>query len=98
LNGSWRTEPLPPDWATYWRPRILRRDPFCMFAGGCGLPSTEVDHVIRGAGTNDANLQGLCSGHHKAKSSSEGGQASGMLRSQIARRKFREPERHPGLK
>jgi hypothetical protein len=97
MSGSWRTEPLPPDWETYWRPRILRRDPFCMFPG-CGTASSDVDHIIRGAGTRDENLQGLCHGHHKVKSSSEGGQAAGMLRRQIAGRKFRKPEKHPGLK
>jgi len=59
-NAAWRKV----------RARILARDPVCRDAAGCAKVSTDVDHIIAraaGGGDGDENLQGLCHGHHSAK-------------------------------
>lgn len=105
--GSWRTEPLPPNWEREIRPRILSRDPQCLWGlvpgeadPGylCAAPSTDVDHIVRGGGHHDANLRGLCHPHHQGKSSAEGGTAAGAIRTQLAAAKRRPAEPHPGLR
>ena len=66
-------------YGTQWRKLralILRRDPFCMWPGGCGAPSTDVDHVVarRKGGTDHAsNLRGLCHMHHSMKTAQHDG-------------------------
>ncbi len=90
-SSSWRTTPLPRGWAKT-RARILKRDR--RTCTQCGLPGREVDHVIpahQGGGDDDANLTTLCYDCHKAKSSSEGGQAYAALRA----RRWRPKEAHP---
>ena len=55
------------------RGRVLARDPICMVCHS--RPSKVCDHIIARAfgGTDDEwNLQGICSGCDKAKSSAEG--------------------------
>lgn len=67
---------MPPGWAAT-RTRILTRDPTCR---ACALaPSTEVDHVIRGGGEHDGNLQGLCGPCHARKTSAEANAAKALL-------------------
>jgi 5-methylcytosine-specific restriction endonuclease McrA len=62
---------MPARWQST-RARILRRDPICRIAGpGCTIRSTEVDHITRGAGDHDANLQGVCHACHQAKTQAE---------------------------
>jgi 5-methylcytosine-specific restriction enzyme A len=54
---------------------VLEQEPNCR---RCGDRATDVDHIIpRSAGGTDApsNLQPLCSGCHRTKSSAEGGRA-----------------------
>jgi 5-methylcytosine-specific restriction enzyme A len=99
--GSWRTEPLPPGWAQIRLAVLARDDGKCQWRvphGICGEAANEVDHIRRGGGHDLSNLRSLCSPHHKIKSSGEGGAAAGRLRREIADRKTRVPERHPGLK
>lgn len=111
--GSWRAEPLPANWP-YLRAERLRMDGgLCVWpgAGGrgtCGLGASDVDHVIgvaewrrRGLeGDPDqlGNLQSLCAGHHKVKSSGEGGAAWGAVRRRMASQRKRPQRAHPGLK
>jgi len=62
---------MPRDWSRT-RARILRRDPTCRIAGPrCTTLATEVDHIVRGGGDHDANLQGACHPCHQAKSQAE---------------------------
>ncbi len=106
--GSWRTAPLPPNWETQIRPRILARDSgICLWGlvpgeadPGylCPAPATDVDHIVRGGGHHDANLRSLCAQHHQVKSSREGGMAAGVARKAQAAARFRPAEPHPGLK
>lgn len=59
-----RRRRLPPNWANK-RARVLRRDPLCRM---CHVePSTEVDHINNNDDHAMANLQGLCSACHLAK-------------------------------
>lgn len=73
-EGSNRSARLPPGWHTRIRPRILARDPICYIAG-CDRPSTEVDHVTPNDDHRDSNLAGICTPHHRQKSSQEGNAA-----------------------
>ncbi|MGH3505282.1 MAG: HNH endonuclease [Nocardioidaceae bacterium] len=77
---------LPKNWSIIRR-RILVRDPICRACGS--MPSTDVDHAIRGDDHSMTNLQGLCTACHRAKSSAEGNAAK--------LRRWREPDGHPGL-
>lgn len=60
------------------RARVLKEEPVCRVCGE--RASTEVDHVEPASKRPDlffdrANVRGICEPCHKAKSSSEGGQA-----------------------
>ncbi|MFC9876502.1 HNH endonuclease [Nocardia salmonicida] len=63
----------------------------------CGAPGREVDHVVnvRSGGTDDdANLQVLCTEHHRAKTAREAQAAAAARQAQL-----RLPvEAHPGLR
>jgi 5-methylcytosine-specific restriction endonuclease McrA len=88
-EGSTRRTRLPKDWARIRR-RIIRRDKgVCQatYSDGaqCGLPGTDVDHIVHGDDHSDANLQLLCAWHHARKSSSEGGTAAATTRVRTAR-------------
>lgn len=66
--GSDRRSRLPANWAAIRR-RVLRRDRLCR---NClAEPSTEVDHIVHGDNHTMANLQGLCSACHLAKTLAE---------------------------
>jgi 5-methylcytosine-specific restriction endonuclease McrA len=99
---SSRVEPLPPEWATEIRPRILDRDGWsCQreisFNGTkCGAYAYRVDHIIPahlGGTDEDENLEALCDGHTRIKDSHEGGKAAQARRP----KRNRPPEAHPGL-
>lgn len=90
-EGSDRKDELPPNWNSEIRPRILRRDPWCMKCRRA--PSVEVDHILRGNDHRDRNLQGLCTQCHAAKSSREGNDAQRRIR--LARWRPKRP--HPGI-
>jgi 5-methylcytosine-specific restriction enzyme A len=103
-NESRRTRPLPPGWKAI-RARILARDGgICQWSmpGGaiCGAPATDVDHWSGPEDDSDANLVSLCHPHHAAKTNKAagrlGGLATGVIRREIASRKTRKPEPHPG--
>ena len=100
-SSSTRRDRLPPDWQNRRR-RVLRRDRYkCQHRNPgsrviCGEVATEVDHIEHGDNHSDENLQALCTAHHAAKSSREGGQARAAKRRQI-NQKFRRTEEHPGL-
>lgn len=53
-----------------WRQAVLARDPVCR-EEGCEAPATEADHIrpirLGGAQYDLGNGQGLCKGHHSAK-------------------------------
>ena len=54
------------------RDQVLARDPVCRIAGPrCTTVATEVDHIVRGAGDHDTNLQGACHPCHQAKTQTE---------------------------
>lgn len=59
------------------RQRILKRDPICrlQYPGICSVISTEVDHIVRGYGDIDSNLEGVCGPCHKTKTQAEARQA-----------------------
>ena len=99
-KGSDRRDRLPADWPRI-RARVLRRDQGqCThpddFGARCPELATDVDHIRPGDDHSDGNLRALCSWHHKAKSSSEGGAALAARRRKNAQ-KFKRVERHPGL-
>lgn len=99
-QNSTRRDRLPPDWPRI-RKRVLRRDKYlCQHrdADGdlCAAYATDVDHKDRGDDHRLENLQSLCGEHHRAKSSSEGGEALAAHRREINSR-FRRTEEHPGL-
>jgi hypothetical protein len=94
---SSRTTPLPENWRSEIRPRILKRDDYiCVWVTNgirCQERATDVDHIGDPADHRDENLRALCAGHHRKRSSSQGGRAAQEKR--IPRK--RAPERHPGL-
>lgn len=98
-KGSRRRQTLPADWEERRR-RILRRDRYrCQHVRDdtgekCGARANQVDHVERGAGDHDGNLQALCEWHHNQKSGREGGRASQAKRREQTRR---QQPLHPGL-
>lgn len=60
----------------------------------CAEVGTDCDHVTAGDDHDMVNLAWICSLHHRAKSSREGGTAAAF-----AARKLRRPEqRHPGMR
>jgi 5-methylcytosine-specific restriction protein A len=79
--GSTRRERLPLDWRTR-RAAVLARDRWlCQWVRVdtgtlCGMPATDVDHIIPGDDHDPSNLQALCRHHHARKSAREGGLAS----------------------
>src|SRR5690606_1828016 len=90
-KGSNRSVELPPNWYSIRR-RVLRRDPACR-VDGCSSPSTEVDHIRPGHDHSESNLRGICSFHHRRKSSMEGVNQRAKLR----KLRRRPEQRHPGL-
>ena len=94
--ARWRVQPLPPEWVTQTRPRILARDGYrCTYqvvGVRCAKRATDVDHIIpvsQGGGEGDENLASLCQGHHRSKTGREG-------QSAVIQRK-RGAEAHPGM-
>lgn len=99
MSGGWassdRKSRLPADWPAR-RKAVLER------CGGrcevikkngkrCWDTATEVDHII--AGDDHSQLQGICTWHHRRKSSREGNEAQAALRAQL-----KHPvETHPGI-
>jgi 5-methylcytosine-specific restriction enzyme A len=102
-HRSARTQPLPDNWDTEIRPRILARDnQSCQWPASngsgqtCGQAAPNVDHktpVHLGGTDNDDNLWCLCNPHERAKTAAEGGRAAQARR--IPRQRPTEP--HPGL-
>jgi 5-methylcytosine-specific restriction endonuclease McrA len=90
------------------RARILKRDGYaCQIAkpgrpgGKCGAKANQCDHIVPaylGGDDSDANLRAACWNCHKVLSSSQGGQASATLRRQIAAKRTRPVQPHPGLR
>jgi 5-methylcytosine-specific restriction endonuclease McrA len=60
------------------RARVLREQPICA-VDGCAGGASEVDHIVplsRGGAPYDRqNLRGLCSDHHRQRSSQQGAEA-----------------------
>lgn len=99
MSGGWassnRKSRLPADWPAR-RKAVLER------CGGrcevikkngkrCWDAATEVDHII--AGDDHSQLQGICTWHHRRKSSREGNAAQAVSRNALKR----PPEAPPGL-
>ncbi len=100
--GSWRVSPRPPGWAAIAR-RILARDPICTWGylfeeedGPCYQPSTDCDHIGDRDDHTDDNLRGLCSFHHRRRTSSQANVAQARMRRE--RPKARPKARHPGYR
>jgi len=101
---SWATSDrrkrLPPDWPAL-RLACLKRDNWeCQWpaaAGICGAYANQCDHINPGGADDLANLRSLCTPHHSARSSQQGGHAWGVIRRRMAAAKYRTPEPHPGL-
>ncbi|WP_411140259.1 HNH endonuclease [Streptomyces sp. x-80] len=100
-SSSNRRAELPTDWDSSVRPRILARDSqqcVATMRDGGRCPATaglEVDHIGDRHDHRDANLQTLCSWHHKHKTARE----SAAARRRSARpRRTRPTEAHPGLR
>lgn len=106
-NGSWRSAPLPRNWATTRR-RILSRDGHRCTAmiddlakvqgkKRCNAPANEVDHIIpvdQRGGEHDGNLTSLCAHHHRRKTGREA-RASQLRRTPP---RSRPEEEHPGAR
>jgi len=97
--GSTRRATLPADWPITRR-RILHRDRHtCRILGPrCIGLATEVDHIGERADHSDANLRSACRPCHHARSSSQGGAASGARRASLASARLRPTEPHPGMR
>jgi 5-methylcytosine-specific restriction endonuclease McrA len=99
MSGGWagsnRRAELPPDWQTYRRPTVLKRDEYrCrnrIDGRVCGRPANQVDHIGDKHDHRIEMLQALCADCHAVKSSAQGNDARWAVRMQ------RPPERHPGL-
>lgn len=101
-SQSNRTKPLPSDWRTIIRPRILKRDgrscrwPVDAHGAVCGAYAYRVDHKTPahlGGTDEDDNLWALCDQHTRRKDASEGGRAKAAK----AIPRTRPAGRHPGL-
>ena len=88
-----RRAQLPHGW-NILRSRVLRRDKWVCQIGlpGCLTEATEVDHIERGSDHSLTNLRAACRSCHSRKSSAEGH----SRRRELAARKRRPTERHPG--
>lgn len=104
MTGDWSDasrNQLDTSWWRAKRAEILDRDGHVcqwMTTVGliCGAPANEVDHIDNRAGGglhDDANLQALCTFHHRIKSAREGAYARNRARP----REKRPPEPHPGV-
>lgn len=102
-RASSRVVPLPPNWYSEIRPRILTRDghtcqwPISRDGTRCGDPAHRVDHrtpAHLGGTDDDTNLWTLCDHHTRRKDSSEGARAMHARRP----KRQRPTERHPGLR
>lgn len=95
-SRSARTVPLPKNWQAIRR-RILQRDGHqCTWVTDgirCIEPATDVDHIGDPSQHEDENLRSLCPGHHRRRSSSQGGKAWQAKR----KPRQRPAEQHPGL-
>ena len=107
MSHSWHTsdrkQRLPPDWESR-RQKVLKRDGYRCCAqtstGRCLNAGTDVDHIKRGDDHRLENLQALCMGHHRQKTSREGYLAyMAKRRAQQKRieRDFGNTETHPGM-
>lgn len=68
-------------------------------SGRCPNVATDVDHIRPGSDHSEENLQSLCRGHHKAKTTREGHLAYMAQRKEQRKRIEREfgiKEQHPG--
>lgn len=86
--GSYRPEHAPVYRTRQWtdiRSRVLREQPICA-EDGCGARSVEVDHIVplsRGGPPYErSNFRGLCSDHHRQRSSKQGAEATKKKRRQ----------------
>lgn len=92
-EGSDRRQRLPFDWERR-RATALRDCGHMCQSPGCVGSASEVDHIIPGDDHSRRNLQGLCSFHHKQKSSAEGNSAQRRRRELVRR----PSGRHPGAR
>lgn len=103
-----RRAQLDSEWYTRTRKRILRRDGYrCKYGlvqegpevsfryGSCPVRANQVDH-IQGHEDRDDNLRSLCEGHHRIRTSWQGGVASQRAYKARQALRYREPEPHPG--
>lgn len=101
MSGGWagsdRKSRLPDDWPLLRQVVIERAGGRCEAhkkdGRRCWDDGTDVDHKVAGDDDSLANLQLLCTWHHRQKSSIEGNAAKAALRAQL-----KHPvEAHPGI-
>jgi hypothetical protein len=95
-ESSDRKSRLPADWPQLRRTvldrcggrcEVLKKD-----GSRCWDKATDVDHVRAGDDHSLENLRGICTWHHRRKSSAEGREAYAAKR----QKRFREQPPHPG--
>lgn len=94
-EGSDRKDRLPANWAQLRALALSLCGYRCTVISGhrrCGRRATEVDHFLAGDDHRIENLRGICTHHHRKKSSAEGHAAKAAIKS----KRTRPPEAHPG--
>jgi 5-methylcytosine-specific restriction protein A len=88
-SSSDRKSRLPSDWQSRRRIVLERCGYQCEHVRSsgrrCGSKATDVDHVQHGDDHSLSNLQGLCSWHHKQKTSRESQEAKAEIRASLKR-------------
>ena len=88
-SSSNRKSRLPRDWGKRRRIVLERCGYQCerVRSSGrrCTSRATDVDHIIPGDDHSLSNLQGLCSWHHKEKTSRESQEAKAQIRASLKR-------------
>lgn len=95
-ESSDRRSRLPPNWDSLRRAVLIRCGGRCEMlkksGQRCWDKATDVDHIRAGDDNSLENLRGICTWHHRKKSSAEGLAAQADLRSIL----HRPAEKHPG--
>ena len=94
-----RRKRLPADWERRRRVVLERDKGVCQWRLGegiCGVPATDVDHIVPNDDDSFLNLRALCRAHHMRKTGGEGNAARARLLREVKAR-FRRSELHPAF-
>lgn len=99
--GSWRSAPLPSNWAAIRR-RVFERDGYVcqeILDGDvqCGAPASECDHTGDPGDHSLSALRALCGPCHRHKSAASANEAMRAKRAEIDKRLRKPVEKHPGM-